>query len=306
VTPGARSHAPDLWRWLAWNAALISQCRASTAASAVGSTLWPFGGVRIIGVSDGYDSQSKSRKVQRGVRGLMNEIYLDDLKDKVHRGLAGQAIKKFWAGGKPYGYRLVQMKDESHLDPYGNPSIIGTHLAIDPDQAEIVRKIFTLYASDHSQRAIAAALNERRVPSPGASWRGRTVRRASGWLGSTINSLLPNELYRGRMHWNKTEWRKNPDTGRRTTRSRPQSEWISHDMPELRIIEEALWERVIARRERASIRGAKRARSIAESRPYRPRRSQVCVLRAAPMRAVREQHGHRGRHRSMAGLWLFR
>jgi DNA invertase Pin-like site-specific DNA recombinase len=215
-----------------------------------------FGGVRIIGVSDGYDSQSKSRKVQRGVRGLMNEIYLDDLKDKTHRGLAGQALKKFWAGGKPYGYRLVQLKDTTRLDSYGNPEVIGTQLTVDEDQAAIVREIFTMYANDFSQRAIAAVLNERGVPSPGSSWRGRTVRRTTGWLGSTINALLPNELYRGRLHWNKSEWRKNPDTGRRTTRARPQSEWISHEMPELRVIDEALWARAIARRERAMARGA--------------------------------------------------
>jgi site-specific DNA recombinase len=215
-----------------------------------------FGGIRIIGVSDGYDSQSKSRKVQRGVRGLMNEIYLDDLKDKTHRGLAGQALKKFWAGGKPYGYRLVQLKDETRLDSYGNPEVIGTQLVIDEEQAAIVREIFTLYANDYSQRAIAAMMNERGVPSPGSSWRGRTVRRANGWLGSTINALIPNELYQGRLHWNKSEWRKDPDTGRRKTRARPASEWISHDMPELRIIDEMLWERVVARRHRASVRGA--------------------------------------------------
>jgi site-specific DNA recombinase len=215
-----------------------------------------FAAIRILSVSDGYDSQSKSRKLQRGFKGLMNEMYIDDLRDKTHRGLTGQALKKFWAGGKPYGYRLVQLKDSTRLDSYGNPEVIGTQLVIDEAQAAIVREIFSMYASDYSQRAIAAALNERAVPSPGSSWRGRTVRRASGWLGSTINALIPNELYRGRLHWNKSEWRKNPDTGRRTTRARPQSEWITHEMPELRIIEESLWERVLARRHRASVRGA--------------------------------------------------
>jgi DNA invertase Pin-like site-specific DNA recombinase len=215
-----------------------------------------FGGVRIIGVSDGYDSQSKSRKVQRGVRGLMNEIYLDDLKDKTHRGLAGQALKKFWAGGKPYGYRLVQLKDGARLDAYGNPEVIGTQLVIDEEQAAIVREIFSLYASDWSQRAIAAALNERGVASPGSAWRGRVVRRANGWLSSTIHALVENELYRGRLHWNKSEWRKDPDSGKRKVRARPQSEWISHEMAELRIIDELLWDRVIARRQRAAVRGA--------------------------------------------------
>jgi site-specific DNA recombinase len=214
-----------------------------------------FAGVRIISVSDGYDSISKSRKLQRGFKGLMNEMFLDDLRDKTHRGLAGQALKKFWAGGKPYGYRLVQVKDATRLDTYGNAAVIGTLLEIDELQAPIVREIFELYARDHSQRAIAAMLNERAIPSPGSAWRGRALRRTSGWLGSTLNELLANPLYRGELVWNKTQWLKNPDTGRRTTRPRPQSEWIAHAMPELRIISDELWQRTLARRARAALRG---------------------------------------------------
>jgi site-specific DNA recombinase len=214
-----------------------------------------FADVRIISVSDGYDSVSKSRKLQRGFKGLMNEMFLDDLRDKTHRGLAGQAIKKFWAGGKPYGYRLVQEKDATCLDSYGNAAVIGTLLEVDETQAAIVREIFEKYTRDYSQRAIAAVLNERAIPSPGSAWRGRTTRRTSGWLGSTLNELLANPLYRGELVWNKTEWRKNPDTGRRTMRPRPQSEWIAHAMPELRIISDDLWQRTLARRARAALRG---------------------------------------------------
>lgn len=36
-------------------------------------------GVRVIGVSDSYDSEAKTRKVHRAVKNLMNEVYLDDL-----------------------------------------------------------------------------------------------------------------------------------------------------------------------------------------------------------------------------------
>jgi len=46
-------------------------------------------GIRIIGTSDGYDSLAKGRKVMRVARGLVNELYLDDLRDKRHRSLAG-------------------------------------------------------------------------------------------------------------------------------------------------------------------------------------------------------------------------
>ena len=56
-------------------------------------------GIRIIGVSDGYDSDSgASRKIYRGMRGLINEIFLDDLRAKTHRGLAGQVERGFTRG----------------------------------------------------------------------------------------------------------------------------------------------------------------------------------------------------------------
>jgi len=59
-----------------------------------------FSGLRIVATSDGYDSTSKARKVHRGFKGLMNEIFLDDLRERVHRGLAGQAMKRYWCGGR--------------------------------------------------------------------------------------------------------------------------------------------------------------------------------------------------------------
>src|SRR5258708_29753909 len=85
-----------------------------------------FQGVRIIATSDGYDSQSKSRKIQRGFKGLMNELFLDDLRAKVHRGLEGQAIKGRWCGGRPYGYRVRAINESSRLDADGNSSKNGT------------------------------------------------------------------------------------------------------------------------------------------------------------------------------------
>jgi site-specific DNA recombinase len=215
-----------------------------------------FGGTCVIGISDGYDSASKSRKVQRGMRFLMNEVFLDDLRDKTHRGLTGQAMKKFWAGGKPYGYRLVQLKDEKRLDVHGSAAIIGTMLEIDAEQAVIVREIFQNFANDWSPRKIADALNQRAVPSPGSHWRNRTVRRASGWMGSGVRALLRNPLYAGKLVWNRTAWVKDPDSGRRITKARPASEHVSHDMPELRIIDVALWDRVQARWQRSAVRGA--------------------------------------------------
>lgn len=81
--------------------------------------------------SDGYDSESKARKVHRGVKGLMNEIFLDDLRERVHRGLYGQAQKGYWCGGRPYGFKLKPIVDPTQRDAYGQPARIGTVLEID-------------------------------------------------------------------------------------------------------------------------------------------------------------------------------
>lgn len=53
-----------------------------------------FGALRIIAVSDGYDSNSKALKVIRAMHGIKNELFLDTLRENVHRGLTGQAINR--------------------------------------------------------------------------------------------------------------------------------------------------------------------------------------------------------------------
>lgn len=103
-----------------------------------------FLGIRIIAVTDGYDSETKvaTRKIQRGVKNLLNEMRLDELREQVHRGLTGQAMKRFWCGGRPYGYRLRPIQDPSQKDAYGNPARIGTVLEIESEQAKVVARDF--------------------------------------------------------------------------------------------------------------------------------------------------------------------
>jgi hypothetical protein len=68
---------------------------------------------------------------------------------------------------------------------------------------------------------------------------------------STINGnrrrgtgILNNELYIGRLVWNRLAYIKNPDTGKRVSRLNDKSALITTDVPELRIIDQDLWERV--------------------------------------------------------------
>src|SRR5712691_645728 len=73
-------------------------------------------GVRLIGVSDGIDTDLKGHKVMAGMKGIMNDVFLDDLADKTHRGLTGQALKGNNCGGRTYGYRHVAQEHPTDKD----------------------------------------------------------------------------------------------------------------------------------------------------------------------------------------------
>jgi DNA invertase Pin-like site-specific DNA recombinase len=58
-----------------------------------------FQGIRIVATADGYDSQAKTatRKIQRTVKGLVNEMRLDELREQVLAWTTppgGQAIEQ--------------------------------------------------------------------------------------------------------------------------------------------------------------------------------------------------------------------
>lgn len=98
------------------------------------------------------------------------------------------------------------------LDRYGNPLVIGYRREIVPEEAEVVKRIFRMFAEGMSGRAIASQLNAEHVPSP----RGR----AGAWTHTAIVGsprkglgILNNELYIGKMVWNRSKWRKDPENG---------------------------------------------------------------------------------------------
>jgi hypothetical protein len=179
----------------------------------------------VIGVSDGLDTSRDGYKLEAGLRGLMSELYLDDLAKKTHRGLMGQALEGYSAGGLPYGYK-------SASDGKGYRKIINE------DEAQWVKYIFERYANGTSPRQIANELNSQNVPSPRSStWSHSSIYPDSKGVG-----ILGNQIYNGRQIWNRTEWVKDPNTGRRCRIMRPRSEWVTTNSTELKIIEDELWQ----------------------------------------------------------------
>lgn len=206
-------------------------------------------GIRIVGTADGYDSQAQGRKVMRIARGLVSELYLDDLREKTHRGLAGQFDRGYHVGGVCYGYRSGPA-----------PDVRGRVLQIDDGQAEVVRRIFGEFAAGSSARAIAHRLNADGIRSPrGGTW------AVSALVGDRTRGagLLNSEIYAGRLVWNRRQWLKDPETGSRRYVDRPRAEWQVRDVPELRIVPADLWRAVAERVRNGPARGTRTGKGAA-------------------------------------------
>jgi DNA invertase Pin-like site-specific DNA recombinase len=199
-----------------------------------------FNDVFVTSVSQGFDSQQKFSRQLLTLHGMMDEQFLVGLADKVHRGQEGRTLKGLLAGGRCYGYRNVPIEDHTRTGKYGRPAVSGVALQINDDEAAIVRRIFQLYADGAGLAAIAKKLNADRIPAP----QPPRTRQIRAWAYSSIYEMLRNERYRGVLVWNRSRKERNPETGRKTSRPRPESEWVRVDVPEWRIVSEELWQAV--------------------------------------------------------------
>ncbi|KAB2678460.1 recombinase family protein [Brucella tritici] len=193
-----------------------------------------FAGVSIVTLSEGEISE-----LHVGLKGTMNALFLKDLAVKTHRGIRGRVEEGKSGGGLCFGYNVVKQ-----LDPRGEP--VRGDREINQAEANVVRRIFREFAAGVGPRTIARTLNEEGVPGPaGKLWSDTTIRghvkRGTG--------LVNNELYIGRLIWNRLRYIKDPSTGKRVSRLNPESEWIIKDVPELRIVDDALWHSVRERQD---------------------------------------------------------
>lgn len=70
-------------------------------------------GVRIVSMADGIDTSTSTSKLPYYFKSIMNEVYLDDPKDKVLRGMKGQVERGYFVGGRVYGYEREEVLDPS-------------------------------------------------------------------------------------------------------------------------------------------------------------------------------------------------
>lgn len=186
-----------------------------------------FLGIKIRAVHEGVVNT-----VLVGLRGLVGQLYREDNAHKVRRGLSGRVGQGLNAGGNAYG-------DAPAIDEKGKRIIVEA-------EAKIVQRIFEEYVAGRTPREIAYDLNNESISPP----RGRS------WNASTINGnmqrgtgIIQNELYAGRIVWNKVRMIKDPDTGKRLSRPNAKNDWQTTDVPELRIISQKLFDAAQSRKQ---------------------------------------------------------
>lgn len=195
-----------------------------------------FVNVGIVTVSEGPISE-----VHVSISGLMGEMYLKSLGEKTRRGIEGRVLAGKSGGGCSYGYDVVA------IDAKGKP--ITGERQVNEAEAHVVRDIFRRFAGGEGPRAIARALNESGVPGPsGRPW-GDTTIRGHAKKGT---GLLNNTMYVGKARWGRQRFVKDPSSGRRVARLNSPGTEIVVEVPQLRIVDQQLWEAVKLRQAEVS------------------------------------------------------
>jgi DNA invertase Pin-like site-specific DNA recombinase len=215
-----------------------------------------YAGVRLVTLSEG-----EINELHVGLMGTMNALFLKDLAHKTRRGLEGRIRQGKSGGGNAYGYDVVKKVDSA-----GEP--IRGERRINEAQATVVRRILQEFFQGRSPRTIALALNQEGVAGPsGNAWAASTIH--GNWRRGT--GVLNNELYIGRLVWNRQNFIKDPATGKRQGRLNAQEDWIIEDVPHLRIIDQDLWERVKTRQLKTRTRVTTKNNGVRSERARRPR-----------------------------------
>ncbi len=214
-----------------------------------------FAGIPLITLSEG-----EINELHVGLKGTMNALFLKDLADKTWRGLEGRVRQGKSGGGNAYGYTVVKK-----FTANGEP--VRGERTINADEALIVERIFREFVAGRPPRVIAHDLNAEGIPGPNScAWGPSTI--SGNWRRGT--GIFNNELYIGRLVWNRQRFIKDPSTGKRQARLNPETEWIVEDVPFLRIIDDDLWN-AVKDRQQGTRRQIAEGRDIRSERARRPR-----------------------------------
>ena len=238
---------------------------------------------------------SPTDKIMLSLTAFADELERDKARQRTYDAMIQKARAGHVTGGRLFGYRNVDVPG-----PDGQRSHVVRE--IDEEQAGTIRRIFELSTAGSGMKAIAKRLNAEGAPSPRAQ-RGRS----NTWAPSSVREVLFRTTYRGEITWNKT--RKRNKWGQQQQKDRPEGEWVHVPAPELRIVDDELWQAAHARLNAARavyLRGTNGRRfgrpALGNPSPYLLTNLAACAVCGGPLRVRTRSHGsERARFYGCAG-----
>ena len=200
--------------------------------------VFPFLGVRLIAINDGYDSIDKKTSDSLTVpfKNLLNEAYCKDISQKIRAQLALKRERgEYISSCVTYGY-VKDPKNHSHLVP-------------DPYAADVVRSIFTWRRNGMSIHRIVDKLNKGGVLCPMEYKLSRKenvpttfrAKRKAKWYYTSVQRILENEMYLGIMVQGKTS---TPSYRVKKRLPNKKEDWVRVKGTHEPIVEEAVFQEV--------------------------------------------------------------
>lgn len=182
-------------------------------------------GVKIISITQPTGEDSAGVMLRR-LMSLFDEYASSENSKHTLRAMQENARRGFFNGSRPpFGYRTEEVDQAGRK---GKKKL----LAVDPAEAEIVRKVFAVYLQGEDGHEVGYLGLARTLNARGLTYRG------TAWTRNRIEAVLSNPAYVGEYAFN----RKHAKTGR----MKPKEEWVFYQVPA--ILEADLFEAAERRR----------------------------------------------------------
>lgn len=159
-------------------------------------------GVRIISIGDAIDYPTNDDWTAIQFRFLINEMPVTDASKKVRGVIRRKQEEGAWINTVPYGYVITNQKKNMY--------------EIVPDEAEVIKEVFTLYNNGWGYKKIANYLTDKHIPTPRMKEKERIEARGDDykrkykkeWSIVTITGILTNDFYIGTLRQRKYQRKK--------------------------------------------------------------------------------------------------
>ncbi len=189
-------------------------------------------GKRMIGATDGFDSDQTHSKQMLTVFAMLHEWFVDQLRKKVRRGMRDAFGKGKNIRPPALGYKLVPKLDADGKPELNSNGRIVKEKVIDETTAPFVEEAFLLFVEKNwSPLKLARRFND------------LLVKGKKCWEPRVIVQLLNRTTYMGIEVDNKSSKKVDPMTGAVTVIDLPPEEWQRREVPHLRIVSDELFEK---------------------------------------------------------------